>query len=733
MILTNKSASFLTLLRILQCLRIIRSVAAADTAASFFNDPDVVQDWIFQMINIYPVWERGIFGKGIRIRVNDEGVDYRHEEFQGRFDTDSSCESFDVWFDESSQTYLSHGTAVASVIGAAGNNDQCAVGIAPEVTLSSCAVVGVPLAVMDKTTYDQSYPAYKLDTMDISHNSFGFVPCRRIEAGYTAITFPNTNTCPFTHRPDNIFSYNGTRLDNMQHPCDVCDFPSSRSDATCSVAVDLHCLFYLELDQDACKPLLNQRIVGGECSFQSLKTIRASIEKGATQGRNGKGIIYVYASGNDFFSGDNTNFENLGRYVILVGAVGKDGQHSSYSTAGSNVLLTAPAGDYDEVDRQTVARAGGGCMLSDDGTSFSSPIVSGIIALMLQVNPNLTWRDVQGILVTTSEPITHTLYDDRTQTVNGAGLVHSNLYGFGMVNAMAAVTAAENWKNYGPEQVVIAKAMDLDLTIPDSSPIFSQLEVTNAPIFVENIEVKLYIQHLTRGHLKISLTSPDGTVSELVPGSIPENGNNQEAWILRTVKSWGEVPEGTWTLSIVDEVDGDLSNCVDKPIQITDGFTFGCNVWELVPLYHNERFMTDANYFWDEGVATGCCICSGGFFCEDSLDPNICLEAFQYGYCGGGEMMAELAAMAYQDENGLTMREACCLFGGGTVYEDTSKFVDKLLGWELKIFGHADPSKTASPTMRPTFSPTAAPASGAFTLKTWVLITLGFIVSLFTI
>jgi len=161
------------------------------------------------------------------------------------------------------------------------------------------------------------------------------------------------------------------------------------------------------------------------------------------------------------------------------------------------------------VDRQTVARAGGGCMLSDDGTSFSSPIVSGIIAFMLQVNPNLTWRDVQGILVTTSEPITHTLYDDRTQTVNGAGLVHSNLYGFGMVNAMAAVTAAENWKNYGPEQVVIAKAMDLDLTIPDSSPIFSRLEVTNAPIFVENIEVKLYLHHLTRGHLKISLTSPD--------------------------------------------------------------------------------------------------------------------------------------------------------------------------------------------------------------------------------
>ena len=39
-----------------------------------YSDPDVVQDWIFQMINIYPVWERGIFGKGIRIRVNDEGM-----------------------------------------------------------------------------------------------------------------------------------------------------------------------------------------------------------------------------------------------------------------------------------------------------------------------------------------------------------------------------------------------------------------------------------------------------------------------------------------------------------------------------------------------------------------------------------------------------------------------------------------------------------------------------------
>jgi len=100
------------------------------------------------------------------------------------------------------------------------------------------------------------------------------------------------------------------------------------------------------------------------------------MEKGDTEGRDGKGIVYVYSSGNDFgFGGDTINFQQKGRFPIYVGAVGKDAMSTSYSAPGASLLLTAPAGDFGHLTQQAAARAGGGCQLVKVGTSFSSPIL----------------------------------------------------------------------------------------------------------------------------------------------------------------------------------------------------------------------------------------------------------------------------------------------------------------------------------------------------------------------
>lgn len=78
----------------------------------------------------------GYTGKGVHVRVNDDGVDANHAEFEGRFDVENSC---DVYLpDTENDPEASHGTACASIIGAAGDNDVCAVGIAPDVTISAC-------------------------------------------------------------------------------------------------------------------------------------------------------------------------------------------------------------------------------------------------------------------------------------------------------------------------------------------------------------------------------------------------------------------------------------------------------------------------------------------------------------------------------------------------------------------------------------------------------------------
>lgn len=46
---------------------------------NFFEDPLYDgQRWVYDMINIVPVWEKGYFGRGVRVRVNDDGVKASH-------------------------------------------------------------------------------------------------------------------------------------------------------------------------------------------------------------------------------------------------------------------------------------------------------------------------------------------------------------------------------------------------------------------------------------------------------------------------------------------------------------------------------------------------------------------------------------------------------------------------------------------------------------------------------
>ncbi|CAJ1939105.1 unnamed protein product [Cylindrotheca closterium] len=693
-------------------------------AAATFNDPDFnLQQWAFEMINLYPVWEKGLFGKGIRIRVNDGGVDPNHAEFQGRFDIDASCDKYEPYFYREDFEFGQHGTVVASLIGASGNNSQCAMGVAPEVTISSCVVIEAPS--LDRTFGDGSYPAFKLDTFDISQNSFGRTPCYPTFDYNFSGTFADIMECPFLYRDNEDYIFEG-EVYNLTHPCDVCEFPTSNPDEVCSFAIYEHCDAYFEKEQDECLTILDEYITRGECSFwQDYDRVSEAIEKGATEGRGGKGVIYVYASGNNFAYGDNTNFQQQGRFIIFVGAVGKNGQHTLYSTPGASVFLTAPAGDYEDADTLIAAYAGGGCDETGVGTSFSSPLVSGVIALMLQVNPDLTWRDVQGILAKTSRPVNHTIFDDTSQTTNGAGLTHSNLYGFGLVDAMAAVTAAENWTSYGEEQLITAKVTDLNLEIGDdpSVPVMSEtfVESSGPRVIVENVEVDIYLEHLSRGHLQITLTSPDGTVSELAPGSLPENGQDDRPWDFRTVRSWGELADGVWKLSIVDNTEGDVSTCADmadwKVLEIPFGIAspVGCEYYEVRGALQDGANVDKVNSLIDQDILNGCCSCGGGQqvngACESSAGFNAtCAEVESEGICVNGSPTGAAEFLLRKDPRGITMREACCVGGGGTIYNDASTFQDILLGWELRIYGHEGSPAPMAPSIVPQVSPTMGPS-----------------------
>ena len=80
------------------------------------------------------------------------------------------------------------------------------------------------------------------------------------------------------------------------------------------------------------------------------------------------------------------------------------------------------------------------------GTSSTTPLVSGMIALMLEANPNLTWRDVQHVLINSSDVVDA---NSNGWFTNGAEHDFSHDYGFGRINAEAAVALGQNMEQRG--------------------------------------------------------------------------------------------------------------------------------------------------------------------------------------------------------------------------------------------------------------------------------------------
>ena len=364
--------------------------------------------------------------------------------------------------------------------------------------------------------------------------------------------------------------------ESRYRPCDVCaaDFASTDPNAGlsqgCVNAISRHCKYYYKKDDDACTDF-PEIIVGGGCDYDKLpKSAVQALELGVKVGRNGKGVIYTFASGNKFSEGDDVNFSGWtnSRYTITVGAVGKDGSHADYSTGGSALVVSAPGGGPRDVGHLMTAGLGvDTCADSGQGTSFACPVVSAVIALMLEANSELSWRDVQGILAKTSRQVDddEDVDDDSKVVVNGAGFWHSRWYGFGVVDAKAAVDAALEWDLFPEELQAIGLSEEENVVLQCDeeeeyvSTIQLDPEQDRYPTdFVsESTVVLLDLSHYNRGDLELILVSPSGTESLLHAGKRPENSQLEgtERWKLMTVRNWGEDPTGKWKLKVRDLID----------------------------------------------------------------------------------------------------------------------------------------------------------------------------------
>jgi subtilisin-like proprotein convertase family protein len=324
----------------------------------------------------------------------------------------------------------------------------------------------------------------------------------------------------------------------------------------------------------------------------------------AALGRDGLGTIVVQSAGNSYGYGDDTNLHNFqnSRYIITVAASDYFGQAADYSSPGASILVTAPGGERGGASGiVSTDRVGAAGYTATDygflaGTSFSAPIISGVVALMLEANPGLGYRDVQEILACSAVRIGS---DASVWAFNGAdnwngGGLHFDAalrqFGFGLADATAAVRLAETW---GPAHTV-ANLAELNfarapnVAIPDnaSAGVSDSVSVTQH-IDVERVDVTLHVTHPFIGDLSVALQSPSGVRSWLLlrPGEGPHSafGSSQDNihFTFDTVVNWGEDSAGTWTLTVADNsifdegtLDSWMLTLTGKPASPDDAYIF---------------------------------------------------------------------------------------------------------------------------------------------------------------
>ncbi len=424
--------------------------------------------------NVSSVWDT-YKGSGVWILIVDDSLQETHPDLQPNVNSTIAWDYRDGDSNPAPVGSDAHGTAVAGIAAARGNNNLGVAGAAFEATISGVRLIGGPLA-------DSTIAAainHSNSVVHISNNSWG---------------------------------------------------PSATQSA-----------------------------------FQTTPVIDAALAS-ATAGRNGLGKIILFAAGNGG-PNSNVNLNNIANsiYTIAVAALNDQGQRASYSTPGAALVVAAPSGrDSSRPQGSTTAdvtgnggyNPGPGEVADTDytqlfnGTSSATPLVSGVVALVLQANPNLGWRDVQEILIRSAKQINPS---DIGWALNGAGYHFHHDFGAGMIDAQAAVTMAQTWSNLGTQTTALSALSGLAMPIPDGDPngITVQFTISSTSLRAEHVTLNLDVQHQFKGDLEIILTSPTGMQSRLVNGGRGDLGSYSNYRFMST-RHWGERAAGTWTLRIAD-------------------------------------------------------------------------------------------------------------------------------------------------------------------------------------
>ena len=300
----------------------------------------------------------------------------------------------------------------------------------------------------------------------------------------------------------------------------------------------------------------------GDSPFYSMSMAEhLAMETGINEGFYGKGTVYVLAAGNNANSGDNANYESLKNYHAGITVCGVDyqGKYDGFSDPGANLWVCAlnAADDFkygivttDLCNAPVNYSSYNRYQIHATGTSFSTPMVAGIVALMRQANPNLSWRDVKVILADSARK-----NDDGNEGWGESGMKYgsfgeryhfNHLYGFGLVDAKAAVDLAEEWVNLPPreEDTIVEK----EFNPMSQKEIRKSLSVESDINFIEHVDATIDFNIRYYHDLSIELISPSGTTSTLAAAFNKKTYGYNGEWRFGSSRHLGEQASGEWHL-----------------------------------------------------------------------------------------------------------------------------------------------------------------------------------------
>ncbi|KAJ3037293.1 pheromone processing endoprotease [Rhizophlyctis rosea] len=281
---------------------------------------------------------------------------------------------------------------------------------------------------------------------------------------------------------------------------------------------------------------------------------------GIKKGRGGLGSIYVFASGNGGASYDNCNFDGYTNsiYTITVGAIDRNNNHPSYSEACSATMIVMySSGAGTSAIYTTDWHQAGECTDRHGGTSAAAPLASGVYSLVLQIRPDLTWRDFQHLTVRTAVQVNPT---DSSWALTAAGRPYSHKFGYGKLDAWAIVEAAKTYTKVAPQTNFTSSVVTVNKDIPnDDEGVTSHVLVSESDLKgaglgrLEHVTVTVDITHQRRGDVVVKLTSPGNVESRLAMGrAYDADGNGFRNWTFMSVAHWDENPVGAWLLTVID-------------------------------------------------------------------------------------------------------------------------------------------------------------------------------------